>query len=79
LIPVEDKLATDEIDYSISLHNIDIRHFSTPKQTSIDTSNIRVAYYFHLAGKYLRWSNTIIIDCDECSTNWQNNFVFLWI
>jgi len=29
----------------------------TTKQSSI-TINIRAAYYFHIARKYLRWSNT---------------------
>jgi len=31
------------------------------------TSNIRAAYYFHLAGKIYDEVTRIIIDCDECS------------
>jgi len=57
-IPVEDKLATYEIDY-ISLHNTHIcRPLTQLNKTKEHTSNIRAAYYFHLARKYLLWSNT---------------------
>jgi len=36
--------------------------------------------YLHLAGKYFYDEVTwIIIDCDECSTYWQNQFDVLWI
>jgi len=54
-IPVEDKLATHEIDYiSVSLNNTHDPYATQHNETKQHISNIRAAYYFHLAGKYLR-------------------------
>ena len=60
-------------------HNthIDIIIICHSAQQSSITRNIRAVYFFHLGRKKIYDKVTrIIIDCDECSTYWQNHFDF---
>jgi len=68
-------LATHEIDY-INLHNTHVCYSAQQNKAAYQQEQLTT---FTSPENIYDEVTRIIIDCDGCSTYWQNNFDFLWI